>query len=398
MPGPGKMLSQGTTRPVDVAVAEIWDPGFGDFLSNSYHYLPKNLDHNSGSPIGISVCQLSTHNGKRVTASGAYLASIPPNLTIMTEATVTRILTKSTSAVRVEAGRKQLFANQEVILAAGAVDSPKLLLLSGIGSAKDLEALSIPVVHDLPGVGKNLQDRLFLEGALEEARTAWLSDRSGPLAKFYLPQMIAYLKGDIILSSKEFDSLDSNIQQLLRAETNHIMRSSHVKPPEDYLATAVAFPGSHGTGVIELQSSNPNDPPLIDPKFLEHPFDQRLAIESVRETLEFLNQPLMAKDTLRFAAGPSGDTDEAILAYVRKTATSMWHTCGTVKMGKIGDQGTCVDKDFKVVGMQNLRVVDMSVVPFLPRDSDDVQSAHLQAVAYLVGETAAEKIIGSVSR
>ena len=82
----------------------------------------------------------------------------------------------------------------------------------------------------------------------------------------------------------------------------------------------MAFPATHGTGVLELQSSKPDDAPIIDPKFLEHPFDQRLAVESVRETLEFLKQPLMAKDTLRFAVGPTGDTDEDIL--VRESLSS----------------------------------------------------------------------------
>ena len=123
-------------------------------------------------------------------------------------------------------------AKQEVFVAAGAIDTPKLLLLSGIGPAKDLQDLSIPIVQDLPGVGKNLQDRLFLElvtvqkpeshhrtsyidspAALKEARKEWVKSQSDSLSDYYLPQMIAYLKSDNVLTSQEFGDLDSKTQQ-----------------------------------------------------------------------------------------------------------------------------------------------------------------------------------------
>ena len=105
------MLHQDTVlignRPVDVGVTEAWDPGFGDYMRNSYHYLPKNVDHNSGNPIGVGVCQLGAHNGQRVTASGAYLSFHPSNLTIMTDATITKIITEGKKAVGVDVDGKQ---------------------------------------------------------------------------------------------------------------------------------------------------------------------------------------------------------------------------------------------------------------------------------------------------
>ncbi|KAL8645522.1 MAG: hypothetical protein Q9226_007262 [Calogaya cf. arnoldii] len=403
--------THGKNGPVDVGVTEAWDPGFDDFMKNAYHYHPKNIDHNSGNPIGISVCQLSAHGGSRVTASGAYLASMPSNLNIRTNCSVSRLIFEDKKVLGVETNDGRLRARKEVILSAGAIDSAKLLLLCGIGPAQDLNALHIPVVQDLQGVGKNLQDRLFLElvtvqdpeshhrtsyidspSALEQARKEWTKNKSGPLSDYYLPQMIAYLKSDQISSSKEFQDLDDQTRQLLRADTKPFYEivsqtpSPTVKAPEKYLSTAVAFSGNYGTGSVKLSSSDVKDPPIIDPSFLSHPFDKRVAIESVRETLAFLNQPLMTKGSIRLAAGPEGESDDEILAYVREAAISMWHACGTVKMGKSDDPGACVDKDFKVLGVENVRVVDMSVVPFLP-------SAHLQAVAYLIGETAAEKIV-----
>ena len=241
-----------------MSVAEAWDPGFGDFMKNSYHYLPKNLDHNSGNPIGISIVQLSALDGRRVTASTAYLASKIPNLEIVTEAAVSKVIIQGNKAIGVEVDGKQgkcipwrylgsckeeadantVHAKKEVILAAGAVDSPKLLLLSGIGPEKDLQALNIPIQRDLSGVGTNLQDHLFLElvtvqepdshnrtsyiplpGTLEQARREWMSSQSGPLSNFYLPQMVAFLKSDTLLASKELQDLGNDTRQFLRAET-----------------------------------------------------------------------------------------------------------------------------------------------------------------------------------
>ena len=134
--------------------------------------------------------------------------------------------------------REQAFARQEVILSAGALDSPKLLLLSGIGPKEELSKYGIPVIHDLPGVGKNLHDHLWLElvttqksgsrhrtsyirspDAIQEARTQWAKDKTGPLSDFYLPQAISYLKSDRVKSSREFKELDSAVQEHFQADT-----------------------------------------------------------------------------------------------------------------------------------------------------------------------------------
>ena len=132
----------------------------------------------------------------------------------------------------------QVYARQEVILSAGALDSPKLLLLSGIGPKEELEEHGIPVIQNLPGIGKNLHDHLWLElvttqkmgshhrtsyisspDALQAARDQWIKDKTGPLSDYYLPQMISYLKSDRISSSKEFEELDNLVQKHLQAET-----------------------------------------------------------------------------------------------------------------------------------------------------------------------------------
>ncbi|KAI4282318.1 MAG: hypothetical protein L6R35_005435, partial [Caloplaca aegaea] len=369
-----------------------WDPTFGDFLDKTLEYYPRNYDHNSGNPIGIAVCQQTTHNGRRATAAEAFLSQRPENLHIMTNSAVTKVVFQGKRAVGVEVNGKKISALEETILSAGAVDTPKLLLLSGIGPSHDLHSCNIPLAHHLPGVGKNLRDRLFLElvtiqkpechhrtayadsspEQMAEARKQWATDQTGPLASYYLPQTIGFVRSEAILSGEAYATLGEVSREGLRGKTKPTYEiisqapSSSMLPPHFYLATAVAFHGTETGGSITLSSSDPNSAPLIDPAFLTHPFDRHLAIHSVRETLAFLRTPSLAKDQIRLAAGPKGEGDEEILDYIRATAISMWHVCSTAKMGKPSDASACVDTDFKVFGVEGLRVVDMSVAPFLP--------------------------------
>ncbi|KAI4114978.1 MAG: hypothetical protein LQ345_004335 [Seirophora villosa] len=389
--------SHGYHGEIDVGMTAKWDPSFGEFLDKTAEYYPRNYDHNSGDPIGIAVCQQTTHNGRRATASGAFLSQRPDNLHVMTDAAVTKVVFQGKKATAIEVNGKKISpglvsARKEVILSAGAVDTPKLLLLSGVGPASDLQKLGIPVTQNLPAIGKNLRDRLFIElvtiqkpdshhrsaymGSPEqmaEARKQWATDQTGPLASYFMPQMIGFIRSDDILASEAFSKLSALNRSGLSGRTKPTYEiisqapSPSVQAPSLYLSTAVAFHGTESGGEITLQSADPNDPPLINPDFLSHPFDRHIAIHAVRETLGFVHTPSLAKDQIRLAAGPKGDGDDDILDYVRNTATSMWHPCGTVKMGKAEDEGTCVDTSFKVVGLEGLRVVDMSVAPFLPR-------------------------------
>jgi len=251
-----------------VGLTTAWDPTFGEFLEKTFQYYPKNLDHNSGNPLGIAVCQQGTHNGLRVTASGAFLNMRPPNLTVMTDTAITQSLFDGKKAIGVAAGQQKrtyppdlgvrvsdlsdtvtVYAQREVILSGGSIDTPKILLLSGIGPANDLRQLGIPIIHDLPGVGKNLNDRLFLElvttqkpgshhrtsyvdslEKLEEARKQWTVDQTGPLSDYYMPQMIGYFQSDRVLASEEFQTLDLATQEALRARTKPSYEIISVSP------------------------------------------------------------------------------------------------------------------------------------------------------------------------
>ncbi|KAL6714199.1 hypothetical protein ACLMJK_008694 [Lecanora helva] len=407
--------AHGFDGPVDVGLTEKWDPSLGEFLKKIYEYQPKNLDHNSGDPLGISICQVGVRDGCRVNAADTFLSPNFPNLTVVTEAPATKILFDGKTATGVEVSGRKYIARREVILSAGSVDSPKLLLLSGVGPSQELQQFGIPLVQELPDVGKNLDDHLYLfmvstqnprghhrtshiksPQALEEARKQYQKDKTGPLSEAFLPQMLAFLKNSKALTSKEFEELDADAQKALLADTKPTFEilsqvpNPFVPETESYLSTMVGFNGGNGKGEIRLRSSDPNDHPIIEPNYLSRPVDRRFAIEAVRGTLELLDIPALSKDRTGYCTGPKGSSDEEILQFISEAATSMWHASGTLKMGKPQDPDTCVDTDFKVRGVDHLRVVDMSVAPLLP-------SAHTQACAYLIGETAADKIVAAYS-
>lgn len=405
--------AHGFDGPIDVGYPDGWEAEFGSYLSDVYQHHPRNPDPNSGNLSGVGVCQVAAFNRLRVTASAAFLSHVPSNLTVMTGSAVERVLFEGQRVVGVKVAGETYFANREVILSAGAIDSPKLLLLSGIGPADELKDHGIKPVYDLPGVGKNLHDRLFFRlvttrrpggyhrtsyidtpAALVEARKEWATHQSGSLSSYHLPQMIGYFKAGRVIQSKEFQDLGESTRRMLEMErTPDFEILSHnpnagpaVQSPEQYFAIAVALMNTQSSGTVTLASTNPSTAPLIDPKFLSPPFDCRLAIESLRAALAFLDLECLKKDEVRLAAGPAERGDKELLDYVRHNAISMWHPCSTCKMGPLSEPSTCVDSDFRLLGVQGLRVVDMSVAPSLP-------SAHTQAVAYLIGETAAEKII-----
>jgi len=139
------------------------------------------------------------------------------------------------------------------------------------------------------------------------------------------------------------------------------------------------------SGTIMLTSSDPTDSPICDPAFLTHPFDQVTIVRNIRRLLSFVKVSGIAKLIDKSILAPKNDSDEDIMEFVKQTANSTWHMCCTAKMGKLDDPTACVDFDFRVKGMKKLRVVDLSVTPFVP-------NCHTVSVAYWLGELAAEKI------
>jgi choline dehydrogenase-like flavoprotein len=376
----------------------------------------KNLDLNSGNPIGIGASHSTVYDGMRSTSSSAHIKLATPNMTVMVKSQATKIIFEGTTAIGVEInGKTTLHASKEVILCSGALDTPKLLLLSGVGPAKELEALDISIIKDLPGVGKNLQDHcgVFLADVVdssissratftkdqdlyEEALKQWYTDRTGPLSTHNSGLCLAFLKQDHLYDTPEFKSLSEQAKSYLQRPTVPSIEIAINGPafPPGYqfgeneagfsVGAMIMRPASRGS--VTLNSNNPFDPPIIDPNYMTHPYDRLAFIDGIREARRLTTESSLKKHRIKHIVAPENDTDESIWEYIKEGIMSIWHASSSVSMGKADDPMACVDADMKLRGLQKLRVADMSVCPL-------VISGHTQAVAYLIGQTAAEKII-----
>ncbi|KAF4980332.1 hypothetical protein FZEAL_3649 [Fusarium zealandicum] len=411
-----KAEDHGTSGSLHVGYASEWEkdlPPVLDLFEEAG--FPLNSDHNSGNPIGMSVMINSSNKGLRSTAND-LLSPLPENLTILTSSPVQRVILEGNKAVGVESNGKQYLASKEVVLSAGSLDTPKILMHSGIGPKDQLEQFGLPVVKDVPSIGQGLRDHMFCplvytrkEGdterapfygdqkAMDDALEQWKRDGTGPWTKFACEVGIGWFKLDKLVASEEFKALPADEQSFLNKETvPHYEVLTHFPIhwfipgfPQDslnYSCLLVFYYNGQSRGEATLQSADPNAPLKFDPKFLSSPFDRRVAIESLRDVFRIAKYEGYSKDNLAMLAGPQGDSDEDLLAYWRQTISSSWHMSGTTKMGKAGDADAVVDSDFRVIGFENLRVADMGVAPIL-------SNCHTQSVAYVTGVTCAEKLI-----
>lgn len=308
------------------------------------------------------------------------------------------------------------FASHEVILSAGALDTPKILMHSGIGPADQLEAYNIPLVHSVPPIGRGLRDHCFVplvytrvedstdraafygnQKVMDEALEQWRHDGTGPWVKFACQLGVGWFKLDQLVQSKEFRELPADEQKYLLHETvPHYEILTHFpvhwfipqfpQSSLNYSCLLVFLYNAQTRGEVTLQSSDPNVPLRFDPKFLAHPFDRRAAIESLRDAFRVVKCDAYTKDNVAELAAPKSDSEEDLLEYWKQNISSSWHMMGTVKMGKYGDDDAAVNAQFQLMGIYGLRVADLSVVPVLA-------SCHTQAVAYATGLTCAEKLI-----
>lgn len=408
----------GSEGPLHVGFAREWERDLPELL-DIYEKagFPLNPDHNSGNPIGMSVLINSAHQGLRSTAGDLVVGGENNNLTIATNAPVQRILLEGKKAVGVEANGKKYYGTKEVILSAGSLNDPRILMHSGIGPAAQLQQYNIDVVQDVPAVGQGLRDHCFVpmvntrtdtstdrkafygsEAAMDAAKKEWEESGTGPWAKFACELGIGWFKlTEQLTSTPEFKALPEDEQKYLLQETvPHYEVITHFpihwfipdfpKEALNYSCLLVFLFNAQTRGEVTLQSSDPDAPLLFNPKFLAHPFDRRLAIEALRDSFRVAKHESYTKDNVAELAMPKGESDEDLLEYWRQNISSSWHMTGTVKMGKTEDSDAVVDPDFKVKGIENLRIADMGVVPVLV-------NAHVQAVAYVTGVTCAEKLI-----
>lgn len=405
--------NHGTDGPVHVELPAVWERHCSALADAAEEFgLPNNLDLNSGNPIGMAMAPATSRGAKRWTCADSFLRDHPHNLTILPSTVASRILFNDKKAVGVEANGKHYFASKEVIISAGAVDTPKLLKLSGIGDKTELEKHNIKVVHHCPAVGQNLQDHamlplvweqnnnyddrsLFSDEAYMKAATEEFAEKgTGPLASYNASQNMGYFKLPHLESSAVFQALSKEEQAHLQQPTvphyELLVGGPNFNPAMakdiPYLSATVFMCHAKSKGTVKLASANIDDAALCDPELLTDPYDKKVMIEATRIALQLVKTPSIAKTIKEMTLGPLAESDEDIWAFIRNAVGTSWHMSCTCAMGKQGDEKAVVDSNFKVFSLENLRVVDMSVTPFLP-------AAHTQACAYLIGATAAEKMI-----
>lgn len=338
-----------------------------------------NEDFNGGTSDGVGLFHVFEKAGRRFSNADAYLHPVEhrPNLDLLTGAQVEKVQIEGGRAVGVDVvehgTRRSIIANCEVILCAGAIGSPQLLMLSGVGPGGHLHSLGIPVVHDAPEVGANLQDHLDIHiSTLEKGHLA-ISERPEAWARLAVSfgRYVIFRDGEISTNVSQagaflrtLDSLDRPDVQL---HFTPILASADGLDPSlvrDHFGYTIACcglaPGSRGS--VRLASADPAVAPLIDPNYLGHPDDVFPILRGIRLAREILAQPAIARFGDReFEPGAPVTSEESLADYLRRRGATTYHPVGTCRMGS--DAGAPLTPELRVRGVSGLRVIDASVMP-----------------------------------
>ncbi|MGA8550586.1 MAG: GMC oxidoreductase, partial [Stellaceae bacterium] len=362
---------------------------------------PRNDDFNGAEQDGVGPLQLTVRNMRRCSVAVAYLrpALKRPNLSVEIRALAHRVLFDGKSASGLEFAQEgvvhRVLARREVILSGGSINSPQLLQLSGVGPGELLRGHGIPLVHDLPGVGENLQDHLNTRivyrvnraNTLNEISRSWVRQaRAGleyALARRGALMMGAAPIGLFVRTRPGLDSPDVQYQ---------FLAGSFIKPGE----AMHDFPGCQTTcipcrpesrGWLRIRSPDPAAPPAIQPNYLSTQADKDTLIAGLRIARTVFQSPAMAAlVTGEFLPGPATETDEQWLDHIRQNAGTTFHPTSTCMMGR--PERAVVDSELRVHGVEGLRVIDASVMPA-------VVSGNTNATVIMIAEKGAEMILGA---
>jgi choline dehydrogenase-like flavoprotein len=356
--------------------------------------IPRNQDMTGEKQDGVGYYQLTQRNARRSSAAMAYIAPNRgrKNLSVMTGAQVRRLVVEKGRAFGVELlDGTRLTAACELILSCGAIGSPRLLQLSGIGPADHLAGLGIPVVFDQPDVGANLQDHLDLYCICEVsgpytydryAKIHWsaiaglqyLLTRRGPVASSL------FETGGFWYADPHARSPDIQFHLGLGTGIEHGV----VAMPQGGVTLNSCYLRPRSRGSVRLHSADPSVAPLIDPNYLEDPHDREMSIRGLKLTQEILAQaPLKPFIKAERLPGPDVKTDDEYFAFICEHSKTSHHAAGTCRMG--ADERAVLDPQLRFKGIEGLRVADASVMP-------TVISSNTNAAAIMIGEKAADMI------
>lgn len=352
----------------------------------------RNDDFNDDTQEGFGMFQVTQRDGVRCSAATAFLkpAMQRDNLTVITGAHATKVTVSNGRAAGVEwvdkSGMHVTCATEEVILCGGAVNTPQLLMLSGIGPAEHLSSLGVSIVHDSPGVGQNLIDHLVCGTAYTIDAPISLYQAEKPKSLFeYATKRTGMLSSNVAESGGFVTLGDGPVPDIQFHFGSAIFLDHGLVPPtEDGFSIGPTLVDVQSRGEIRLASSDPMAKPIIDPKYLSDPADLWLLVEGCKLSRELAEQPSLRKYvTSEQVPGPAVSTDADWEEHVRAMAESLYHPVGTCAMGP-GDDAV-VDPQLRVNGIDGLRIADASVMP-------SIVNANTQAIAMVIGKRAADFI------
>lgn len=402
----GANAYRGGDGPLHTQQTRYRDPILASFIKAGEEAgYPVTEDYNGADQEGFGHVQSTIHRGRRWSSADAYLrpALARRSLRVETQAEAREILIDEGRATGVRYMRqgveRKAHARREVILCGGVIDSPKLLMLSGIGDPDQLRALGIGVKVASPGVGANFQDHLSVITVHRRSDPAPFERamRYDRLAGAMLGAMLRRdgFAGDVpigataFLKSADGESLP-DIQFLFLAAPfpARVWLKPFIQPVPNTFGCRIALLRPESRGAVRLASADPTAAPLIEPGFLQSEHDRRRLRDGVRMARKVMSQTAMQPHAgSEILPGEARQTDEELDAFVRANSVTVHHPAGTCRMGGEGDAGRVVDPELRVCGVQGLRVVDASVMP-------DLVGGNINGVVMMIAEKAADLIRG----
>ncbi len=367
--------------------------------------IPRNPDYNGATQEGISYVQRTTYRRRRVSTARAFLnpAKSRPNLTVRTSAHATRIILDGKKAVGVEYSKGgpggqsvQVRANREVILSGGAINSPQLLQLSGIGPDSLLQSLGIEVSHELAGVGENLRDHYAPRFSGRVSNIDTINERSrgiklaGEVIKYFTGgKSIVNLSPSMVYGFWHSDEVArSNDLQFIFTPASYKQGVHGLLDDHPGFTVAAWQHRPQSKGWVRARSADPFEKPIIQPNYLADEGDRKVLLSAMKLARRLMHTEAM-KPYFDFEAYPGDEvqSDDELLEAARHYGGSTFHVMGTCRMGPITDPTAVVDDQLRVHGLESLRVIDASVMPTMI-------SANLNAATMMIGEKGSDLVLG----
>ena len=357
--------------------------------------IPFNPDFNGATQAGVGTMQYTIFNHRRCNAIDGFLSPImhDTHFTVKTDCTVLGLIIENSKCVGVKyinnGQTTEARCNHSVLLAAGSYNTPKLLMLSGIGPSAQLQQHGIQTTVDLKGVGENLQDHHEVPVvAATNGHYGYYGEDKGWRAAKNLAQYLLFKSGPVTSGGVEacaYIDPDGGARPTIKmycVPTIYLDADvTHVKPQDGVTLNACLLrPKSRG--VIRLRSANPFDKPIIDNNYLAEPDDLRLEIKGLRFAREILKaNPLAKRIAHEMLPGKDVINDADLAEHCRRTVKTNWHPVGTCRMGKDNDPDAVLDQQLRVRGIEGLRVIDASAMPFIPSGNTNAPTMALASRA-----------------